>query len=78
MIDKSNHTKVGKALYLKFTSETFREISGYTHKSNGEKIEVGDILNIQESSIPIHIMDKIQGDYECVCEFGTEIHEFGD
>jgi hypothetical protein len=35
MIDKSNHTKVGKALYLKFTSETFREISGYTHKSNG-------------------------------------------
>ena len=68
MIDKSNYTKVGEALYLKFTSEKFQKISG---KSFG----IG-IYEIEESSVPIYIVESTQGDYECVCEFGTEIHEF--
>ncbi len=70
MIDKSNHAKVGGALYLKLTPEKFKEVSG-------RDLELG-VHNIEESSVPIHIVEYTEGDYECVCEFGTEIHEFGD
>jgi hypothetical protein len=65
----SNHGQVGKALYLKFT------VNKFFYKSiDGKEIKDGDILNIENSLIPIHIDNKTQGEYECVCEFGTEIH----
>lgn len=77
MIDKSNHTKVGKALYLKFTPEKFTKISR-CESISGQPWEVGKVYNLEECSVPIHIVQSTQGDYECVCEFGTEIHEFND
>lgn len=69
----SNHGKVGKALYVKFTPEKLLE------RMKGD-FKHGDILNIEYlqtknvwSSVPIHIDENTQGEYECVCEFGTEI-----
>lgn len=72
----SNHGQVGKTLYMKFTSEKFK-----SKIKNGE-FKHGDILSIEDlnnmpgisSSISIHIDDNTQGNYECVCEFGTEVY----
>lgn len=77
MIDKSNHTKVGKALYLRFSPDSWVRTS-CKNDVFGEPIEVGRIYKPVECSVPIHIVGVVQGDYECVCEFGTEIHEQGD
>lgn len=71
---KNNHGKVGEALYLKFTPEKFKELSGGEHKH-------GEILSSEQSwklygatGIPVHIDKDTKGNYECVCEFGTEVH----
>lgn len=66
----NNHGQVGEALYLKYSSNKFK---GTKH---------GDILSVEYlnncrgvcASVPIHIDDSTEGNYECVCEFGTEIH----
>lgn len=76
MIDKSNHGQIGRALYLRFTPEKFKEI--FKYYVNNEDINIGDTIEIEECSIPIYIVDSILGDYECVCEFGIEVHELGD
>jgi hypothetical protein len=68
MIDTSNYGQVGKALYFRFTSDKFKKLSG-------KVLELG-VYEIEENSVPIHIVESTQSDYECVCEFGTEIHEF--
>lgn len=78
MIDKSNHGKVGEALYIKFTTDKFNQCFLLP-----QDIKDGDIYSLEEvskkfkgiiSSVPIHIDNTTQGEYECVCEFGTEIH----
>ena len=71
MIDKNNHGQEGQALYLRFTPEKIREL--YTYYE--DVVEVGDTIELEECSIPIYIVDSILGDYECVCENGTEVHE---
>ena len=77
IIDTSNHGKVGKALYIKYTVDKFNE-----HFSEPQDIKDGDVFTPEElenkffrvsSIIPIHIDNTTQGEYECVCEFGTEI-----
>jgi len=75
MIDKSNHTKVGKASFLKFTPEKFKNMFRVA-TVDGKSIEIGDVYNLELCSVPVHILENVQGDYEVVCEFGTEIHEF--
>jgi hypothetical protein len=66
-----NHGKVGEALYLKFTPEVF-------YKLSKEKHENGEIFDHQNASVPVHIDKDTQGDWECVCENGVEIHYFND
>ena len=70
-MNSNNHGKVGRALYLKFTLEKFPY-----KKINGAKVKDGDIFNDLDgrNAVPIHIDNTTQGEYECVCEFGTEIH----
>lgn len=70
MIDKSNHGKLGKALYLKFTVDKFPY-----KKVDGSLVKDGDVYNnLDNASVPVHIDDTTKGNYECVCEFGVEIH----
>lgn len=73
-----NHGKVGEALYLKFTVDKFNQCF-----KDPQNIKDGDIFSVEECDkrfngfyafIPIHIDNTTQGNYECVCEFGTEIH----
>jgi len=65
-----NHGKVGKALYLKFTVDKF-----FYKSVNGEEVTDGDIYNnLPNAAVPIHIDNNTQGEYECICEFGTEVH----
>jgi hypothetical protein len=64
---ENNHGKVGEALYLKFTPEEF-------YKLSNEKHEHGEIFEHCNAAVPIHIDEKTEGNYECVCEFGTEVH----
>lgn len=72
----SNHGKVGKSLYLKFTSERWFE-------QTGDNCPHGTIISMDEfnknhgyriAKIPIHIDNTTQGTYECVCEDGTEVY----
>ena len=50
-------------------------MSKFPYKTvNGKEIQDGDILNLENALVPIHINNSTQGEYECVCEFGTEIH----
>ena len=71
----NNHGKVGEALYLKFTPQKL------SFRIKNKQFKHGDILSTEYlnnlpgmgSLIPIHIDDNTQGNYECVCEFGTEI-----
>jgi len=68
-MNKDNHGKVGKALYIKYSRNKF------PYKSvNGKEVKDGDIFDLDNALIPIHIDDTTQGEYECVCEFGTEIY----
>ncbi|MCR8994721.1 hypothetical protein [Brevibacillus laterosporus] len=78
-IDKSNHGKVGYPLYVKFTVDAFISLS----KANPEDVYDGKVFSAEEmmkkyhcSSVPVHIDNTTKGDYEVVCEFGTEIHVF--
>lgn len=69
-MNTDNHGKVGKALYLKFTVDKF-----FYSKVNDKEVKDGDIFNnLPNSAVPIHIDNTTQGNYECVCEYGTEIH----
>ena len=71
----NNHGKVGKALYLKYTSEKL------PFRVKDRQFKHGDILSMDylnkisgvSASVPIHIDDNTKGKYECVCEFGIEI-----
>jgi len=69
-MNTDNHGKVGEALYIKLTADKF------PYKSvNGKAVVDGDIFtNLRNSAVPIHIDNNTQGEYECVCEFGTEVH----
>ena len=72
----SNHSQVGKALYLKYTTEKFPiKVDDDREFKHGDILSVEYLNNINgvTSLIPIHIDDNTQGNYECVCEFGTEI-----
>jgi hypothetical protein len=69
---ENNIGKVGKALYLKMRSGDLPSKRNIKH---------GDVLNVEQLSsmgitslVDIHVDDYTLGDYECVCENGTEIH----
>jgi hypothetical protein len=70
-----NHGQVGEALYIKYTSDKL------PFRVKGKTFEHGDVLSVDYlnslsgmcTSVPIHIDDNTQGNYECVCQFGTEI-----
>ncbi|MFB5758978.1 hypothetical protein [Paenibacillus medicaginis] len=72
---ENNHGQVGEALYLKFTSEKMQE------RCPNYKFENGQFLNAEElnkmpgviAGVGVQIDDDTQGEYECVCEYGTEI-----
>jgi len=68
-LNKDNYGKVGKALYLKYAVDKFP-----LKTVNGKEVKDGDIYNLENALAPIHIDNTTQGEYECVCEFGTEIH----
>jgi hypothetical protein len=73
---ENNHGKVGEALYLKYTLENFNK-SFKNNVNYEDKTE----LSINElskyglwSAVPVLIDKNTQGNYECVCEFGVEVH----
>lgn len=64
----------GEVQYIKYTSETFEKLTK-------DKLSNGSVVSVDEfnqkyggTSVPIHIDDSTQGNYECVCEFGIEVH----
>jgi len=69
IIEASNHGKVGKALYIKYTVDKFP-----LKIVDGKEVKDGDVFpNLPNAIIPVYIDNTTQGEYECVCEFGTEI-----
>lgn len=71
---KNNHGKVGKALYVRMTKENFEErlnkqIPLETKQLNPDELGFYGVA----SSIPVHISDDVEGNYEVVCEQGIEI-----
>ncbi|MGZ9868228.1 hypothetical protein ACU3L3_07375 [Priestia endophytica] len=74
----SNHGRVGNPILIKMTKEQLKEWAG------GKSVDVkhGDVLDtctLEEllkcsSSVPILIDENTQGNYEVVCEYGTEVH----
>lgn len=74
---KENHGKVGKVLYIKMTLAEFNRVS-----KNNITIPNKTTISIEElegkygavTAVPIMIDEETQGDYEAVCENGTEIH----
>lgn len=62
---ENNHGKVGEALYLKYSPQKFFELSNEQYKD-------GEV--IRDRTVPIYIDINTQGNYECVCEYGIEIH----
>lgn len=72
---KNNHGEVGEALYVKMTKEKFEKMLGKSTPFENNQILTEEILDQYGiSSIPVHLDENTQGEYECVCEFGVEIH----
>jgi hypothetical protein len=84
MIDKSNYGKVGDALYVKMTEKTFSDkASRGFHLIKDMTVFTPEQINSGffgaiATGIPICIDNNTQGDYEVVCEYGIEIHEWDD
>jgi hypothetical protein len=80
---ENNYGKVGEALYIKFTPEGFQE-----RLTNKFDFIDGQILSVDEinsgkygnisASVPVHISNDTQGDYDVVCEYGTEVYFYND
>ena len=74
--DKSNHGKVGEALFLKFTVDRLKQMGFDKHFKlhDGQTLSIEELGKIGTFAVPIHIDNNTRGNYECVCELGTEIH----
>lgn len=79
---EDNHGKVGECLYIRFTVDKFKEQAGNRIVSEIGEVQDGDVYDIDylnnlggiSTSVPIHIDNDTQGNYEAVCEFGVEVH----
>ena len=80
---KQNHQKVGEALKVKLTPQSFKskrwadtdiDVQNGTEFSIEQLMEQFD-LNI---AVPIVIDEEAVGDYDVICEYGTEVRYFND
>jgi hypothetical protein len=75
----SNHGQVGKVLHITFKPDTedfkkfgFQDGQVFTAEefnAGGYGAQVG---------VPIHFLSSTVGDYDVVCEYGTEVHFFDE
>ncbi len=71
---KTNHGQVGEALCIKITQDKFEKLTG-KRMPNGAFIHVDEFnKKYGVSTVPFQIDNEAQGDYECVCVYGVEVH----
>lgn len=68
-----NVGKLGECIYLRFTPDYVKELTGkdadikfYTAKDFDDKFG-------GTPSVPIEVAEDVEGNYEAVCEYGIEI-----
>jgi len=76
MTEKDNHGKVGEVLHIKMTLEKLNSlIERNIDIPDKTKLSIEELNKLNVSAgVPLIIDENTKGNYEAVCEYGTEVH----